>query len=332
MTDVVVHPAGDLAYGSMIIDGLCERLGESAIHYSTKGFPRKFKGGRVLAFYLADTPDARCFVSLHDHARVNQLGLDWSTVYGIVNVDPHDVASHEQLVPIGPTFGVRLRSHALTARHLSRAVSCRLPSDLRGAVEVLELGWKHQRRRLPISRYVPSESDPDYVFFVAWPWAKHREVNPARARFIETCLRAPDLEFEGGFAPRRRDDVEEVRALSATKRYSISQYLARVSRSAVAFNNPAVHGCLGWKLGEFLALGKAIITLPIERDLPAPLVHGRHVHVVDGSDESLDDALSLLRRDDGYRRSLERNARAWFDENLTPARLADRLLSRLRVA
>ena len=127
------------------------------------------------------------------------------------------------------------------------------------------------------------------MFFTAWPWAKHGDVNPPRIRFIEACRRAPGLTFEGGFVPRRRNDVPEVLPYTATSAHSLPEYLAKVGRSAVAFNNPAVHGCLGWKLGEFLAMGKAIVSLPLDRVLPAPLEHGVHLHVVDGSPESLDE-------------------------------------------
>ena len=113
-------------------------------------------------------------------------------------------------------------------------------------------------------------------------------------------------------------------------RYSMSAYLTKVGRSDVRFNNPAVHGCLGWKLGEFLALGKAIVSLPLDRALPAPLEHGVHIHIVDGSPESLDDALARLRSDDAYRTMLENNARGWYEEHLAPHRLAARLLANLR--
>ena len=62
----------------------------------------------------------------------------------------------------------------------------------------------------------------------------------------------------------------------------------------MAFNNPAVHGCLGWKLGELLAMGKAIVSLPIERTLPSPLERGVHMHVVNGSAGALDDAIARM--------------------------------------
>ena len=113
---------------------------------------------------------------------------------------------------------------------------------------------------------------------------------------------------------------------AAQHRYSMSDYLDRTGRSVVVFNTPAVHGCLGWKLGEFLALGKAIVTLPIDRELPEPLVDGVHVHVVDGSAESIVDAITRLRRDNTYRLALEREAAAYYQRWLHPAVVAGRLL------
>ena len=103
------------------------------------------------------------------------------------------------------------------------------------------------------------------------------------------------------------------------------EYVERTRRSALVFNTPAVHECLGWKLGEFLALGKAIVSLPLTRALPAPLEHGTHLHLVDGSPESITDAIERITGDDGYRRRLEEHARAWYDEWLDPTRLVQRL-------
>ena len=327
MSTLVVHPAAELSYASFVLEGLASVLGPSSIQYSTEGFPNRFTGGRVLAFYRADDPTARCFLTFNDHPRVNQMGVEWARTYGMVNVRAEDVRTG--VVPLGPTFGVRLTSSLLTARHLMHAWSWAGARPLRDAAARARGAYQHQRRRTAIARYRPGHSDPGYIFFAAWPWAKHTEVNPPRARFIEACRRAPGLTFEGGFAPRRRRDLPEVVALSAPRRYSIREYLTRIDRSAVAFNNPAVHGCHGWKLGEFLALGKAIITLPLSRALPAPLEHGRHVHVVDGSPESLDNAIARLRNDHDYRRALEKNARDWYERHLAPTALAQRLLDAL---
>jgi hypothetical protein len=254
----------------------------------------------------------------------------------MVNIAPGAPAA---ILPLGPTFGIRLGAHALTRRHVAHtwrwALEGRatLPSRrarLRIARQRTRALYRHERRRATIDAYVPRPSDADYVFFSAFPWAKHGDVNPPRIRFVEACRRAPGLTFEGGFVPRPRNDVPEVLPYTTTARTSLPEYLAKVGRSAVVFNNPAVHGCLGWKLGEFLAMGKAIVSLPLDRVLPAPLEHGVHVHVVDGSPASLDDALARIRSDNAYREALERNARQWYDEHLAPHRVAARILTHLR--
>jgi hypothetical protein len=327
VSSLIVHPGADLPYASFILEGLATLLGPSAITYSTEGFDRKYRGGRVLAFYRADDPRARCFVSLHDHSKVNPMGLHWGSVYGMVNVRVEDVGREGKVVPIGPTFGVRLRSRSITVRHVLHAARWRGARGWRATAADGREVAQYLRRRTTIDRYVPHESDKDYVFFAAWPWVKHPEVNPPRARFIEACRRAPGLSFEGGFAPRRRNELPELVRLSAPRRYSIGEYLDKVGHSAVAFNNPAVHGCQGWKLGEYLALGKAIISLPLSLALPAELEHGVHLHIVDGSPASLDHALDRLRCDDAYRTQLQVNARQWYEAHLAPTQLARRLLS-----
>jgi hypothetical protein len=329
VSSLIVHPAADLAYASFLLEGLCDVVGPSSISYSTEGFHPDVVGGRVLAFYRADDPGARCLLSFADSAAVNPTGLEWARVYGMVNARDEDIERHGNLVAIGPTFGVRLRSGRLTMRHILSGWWAAGWRSRPSATAHIGTVLKNRHRRTTVDCYVPRESDADYVFYTAWPWVKHPEVNPPRARFIEACRRAPGLAFEGGFAPRRRKDVPMAIPLSAPRRYRIAEYVDKVSRSAVAFNNPAVHGCHGWKLGEFLALGKAIITLPVSRALPAPLDHGVHVHVVEDSPESLDDALDKLRRNHEYRRTLEVNARRWYEQHLAPQRVARGLLEML---
>ncbi|MFZ6003668.1 MAG: glycosyltransferase [Actinomycetota bacterium] len=331
-----MHPASDLTYASFVLEGLARVLGPQAIHHSTSGFPPRYGGGRALAFHLAADTAARAFLVFTDQTAINDPGEEWASVYGMVNLAPGDQA---RAIALGPTFGIRLSSDSLTRRHLSstwrwaaegRATEPRRSVRLRVAAERSRALVKHQRRRAPISAYRPRPSEPDYVFYTAWPWAKHGDVNPPRIGFIEACGRAPGLSFEGGFAPRRQGDVPEVLPYTTASRYSLPQYLARLGRSAVAFNNPAVHGCLGWKLGEFLAMGKAIVSLPLgDRVLPAPLEHGEHLHMIDGSPESFDDAIARLRSDHRYRERLEMNARRWYDDHLAPQKVAARVLAAL---
>jgi hypothetical protein len=274
--------------------------------------------------------ERRVYLDLGDSAGIDAEALAWSDVTGKVNIEPDD-GDRDGIYPIGPTFGVRLGSGVLTTRALVSSYDRSRWRDpaynyhfLRGVVE-------YERRRTTIETYCPAASDPDYAFYVSWPWRLYPEVNSPRATFIEACRSEPGLEFDGGFVRRRRNDLPQWRALETPRRYAIQAYLANTSRSVVSFSNPAVHGCLGWKLGEFLALGKAIVSLPLDRVLPAPLETGVHIHEVDGSSESMADAISRIRRDEKYRRALETNAHQWFVDNLEPVTLTTRLLQRVGV-
>lgn len=330
MIRVTVHPSFDPGYYGFYWEGL-RRLG-TGIRLSAEGFPDADDSG---FFDAKDTfaltvetgvGTKRLYISADDHADLRARVLDWADRLGKVNLAPAAVPSVDgcDVVAIGPSFGIRAWSWP-TALHLARTVHRETPAPLRDRRQVRQF-IDQRRRRVPEDRYRPMASDPDFVFFAAWPWVRHPEVNPPRAEFIRACHRQSDLHFEGGFAPRRRGNPEAYEGLYATKRYPLRRYLDLMGRSAVAFNNPAVHGCLGWKLGEFLALGKAVISLPLGRHLPTPLEHGVHVHYVDGSPASLDDALDRLRNDLPYRQRLETAARAYYDDWLRPEVVMGRLL------
>jgi len=136
------------------------------------------------------------------------------------------------------------------------------------------------------------------------------------------------LEFEGGFAPRGPGVMGDLELLSTARRYPLNEYVWKLQRSAVAFNTPAVDGCLGWELAEYLALGKAIISTPLGRRMSAPLEHGRHAHFVDGSPGSIAEALGLILESRDYRERLERNARDYFLEHFSPERCIGRIFAR----
>lgn len=118
-----------------------------------------------------------------------------------------------------------------------------------------------------MAAYVPGVSDPAKVFFLANFWSNAPEANQRRLRFVKSVQRTPGGTLEGGFwnAGGMPSEYEPFRM---PQRVRHADYLDRTRRSAVVFNTPAVHDCLGWKLGEFLALGKAIVSTPLGREMP----------------------------------------------------------------
>jgi hypothetical protein len=248
----------------------------------------------------------RIWTDTADMARIELEPYDWCDILGKVNCTPEDAAEHRKIRLLGPVFGVRQWELPFGYLRWPQLVC-------RGAEPRATLaGLRFQgHTRLSIEAYRPAPSESGYVFHRSRPWAgKHAGANSPRERFIDAVARS-------GLAHE---------ASLTDERISLAEYLDRTRRSSSVFNCPAVHGCLGWKLGEYLALGKAIISTPLTRALPEPLVHGTHVHFVSDDTEAMLVAIRQIDRDDDYRRHLERGARDWYERNLAPAALVRRLL------
>ena len=85
----------------------------------------------------------------------------------------------------------------------------------------------------------------------------------------------------------------------------------------MVFNTPAVHNCHGWKLGEYLAMGKAIISTPLSNELPAQMEHGKNIYLISES-EDFKSALLKLLSDSEYRNTLEEGAKAYYLKYASP--------------
>ena len=248
----------------------------------------------------------RIWVDTNDMAEVDEDAYEWCDVFGKVNCVAHDLATHPKIRLLGPLFGIRRwptpRAYAVAAHLVATGGHPR---------KVLQ-GVRFQAlTRLPISAYEPAASQSGYVFHRSRAWeGKHGGTNAPRERFI---------------AALESLHLDSTTALSGD-RIPLAEYLTHTKRSSCAFNCPAVHACLGWKLGEYLALGKAIISTPLGRELPAPLVHGEHLHFVRDDVDSMRDAIALVDSDQAYRKQLEYGARAWYEQHMSPLLVVARLL------
>lgn len=267
---------------------------------------------------MAVTLDGRnVFFDGEDSSDLIAEGLSWCDVYAKCNVSPSE--PDPRVVALGPCFPIRFGGWSRMAS--LGAASVTLSLNRKATAQ----SWKRQLDRLPVSSYRPGRSDPSYVFFATSYWAKEPATNAYRANFFRAARNR--ARFEGGFNARADGSIAAEHAdLVHGERVSHHDWVERTRRSAVVFMTPAVFGAITWKLGEFLALGKAIISTPLGRRLPAPLVHGEHVHYVDGSPEQIGDALDRIVGDEAYRTHLEANARRYWWAELRPDVMAGRAL------
>jgi hypothetical protein len=314
---VLLSPDSSPQYYSYYIDGFIELWGGLRVRYSTTETPRLDGPRDGLAMVLP--AGERVFIAADDHPTINHEALDWCDVYGQVNFDPANATMPQghKLTSLGPGFGVQ-RTHA--ARSVLRAWA-RGGHHFAGPVARVRAASKHQLDRLALSEYRPSSSSDDTLFFLASYWHKHPEANDARRELWSEFHRSCKLDLIGGFV---NADPSMPPELCSSRSYDLADYLTQTQRSVAVLNTPAVHGCLGWKLGEFFALGKAIVSLPLTRAMPGPFQPGEHAVVVANSAEAVDAAHDLAAHP-ARRRDLEHNARQYFDDWLSPVSIARRL-------
>ena len=323
LSAVHIHPSFDALYYSFYLYGLLKVLKGEGIHYTTEGFPQG--SHHCLLVRMPEPGPLRLCIDALDGSKVEEALMGWCDVYAKINVDPGSkwAGANGKLMCIGPSFGIRVFGAAQTLLHA--AATLRYFRTIRQKREHLATYFRQWAYRLPEPEYQPAVSRADYVFFTGSLWKREPETNRHRASFIRACKSLTQVTFEGGFAPRERKDVPGFEDITVQRRYSFREYVSKIKLSAVAFNTPAVLSCHGWKLGEFLALGKAIVSTPPVRALPAPLVHGEHLHLVDGSEASIREAVERIIEDGAYRRKLERNARQYYEQFLSPEAVVRRL-------
>lgn len=307
MADVLhVDPRLALPYYTYVIRGFLDAQLVNRVRFKRLDAPLPDGGANGAAMSLRYGGRlVRLFVSTGDHPDISTDILDWADAYGKVNL-AHDEADSPKLVAIGPVFGITLWP-------LPRGYSTALKMSIAGAPLRARLSDVRFQAiaRVPLECYVPRASKAEYVFHASRRWTgKHHGTNAPRERFLAACLRL-GISVDGGLTDTRM---------------SLASYIVRLQQSAFAFNCPAVHRCHGWKLGEYLALGKAIISTTLSRQVPAPLVHGEHVHFVEDTEDAIAEAVLHVMGDPQYREHLEIGARRWYEDHLQPAVVAERVL------
>lgn len=324
---ILICPLFDPWYYEFYIKGLYDFYKDYAIEFSFEDrflrFNEFVNGPYKKEFFYYEIWEngnvKKICVAANDKCEVNETVYDWVDVYAKVNVDEASLQSHSRLLPIGPNFGINYFS---IPNYLNLSWKLYRKAGIKNPYFRV---YTHQSlKRCSFDVYADRKPSKDnYLFYLNYPWKKHTNVTNLRKEII-TMLQELDREkvisFTGGFSRRRLGPFEGLEQYSAKKRYDHKAYLQQLKQSAVAINTPAVHDCLGWKLGEYLALGKAIITTPINRILPGSFTAGTHYMEIKDIHTELKEAIRYLVAHKQERMELEQNALAYFEKYLTPAK------------
>lgn len=322
---VFIDPSCDIQYSSFYIYGLYSVFGKKNVRYSSDYFNQFKHQNHFFAFVIIDGVNTKnVVVDFTDSSTIHAVALQWSNVYGKVNYDPL-LSLDKKIIPIGPSFGIQIYSLVETLWFASKNL-LRAYNRILNKRKFLS-DYKAQFKRPKFSEYYNNPSKPNYIFFMASLWKQESKTNVFRANYITSCMSNPTIEFEGGFAPRVKKDIEGFEDLTSERRVTMSYYLDKLKNSLLVFNTPAVKSCHGWKLAEYLCLGKAIISTPLSRELPVPLEEGIHLLYTDGSEEHITIKIEQIQSNDQLQKALGLEAKLYFDTFLKPKAVIKRLLN-----
>lgn len=91
-------------------------------------------------------------------------------------------------------------------------------------------------------------------------------------------------------------------------------------RAAVCVTTTGLHRSIGWKMGEYVALGKAIVSEPMSCDLPGDFRADQNYLAFDSPDQCVAQADRLLTATDQMTEMMQAN-RAYYQDCLRPDRL-----------
>ena len=342
-TRVLIDPTSRILYSSFYIKGLCDVFGKQNVSFSSQYFrdlkreQESHSYDHYMAFVvISPTNDiTKYIIDFRDKPSVKERAYCWCDRYAKINfnLDLTDERFHDKVISIPPGFGIRIWNIWETAYFcLSNYFHCRLSPLVSLKHHLGDYLAQYKRPTLAdVTSIADSETnicDKPYVFMIGTLWP-HRNciegTNLHRRMFIDVC-QSLNCRFEGGFlASVDHPQYGEFRDAVLSKPYSVDSYVRKTKLSTVVFNTPSVHDCHGWKLGEYLAMGKAIVSTPLSNQLPEDLVHGKNVHIVSDMNE-LKGAIELLLRDESYRKRLEDGARAYFAKYVIPARVIENIL------
>lgn len=344
-TKVYIDPRSTIAYSSFYIKGLYDYLGKKNVSFSSKYFKELEDIDMLMAFVeVTDThPPKRYIIDYRDQNDLIQGAYDWCDVYAKINVNNVDggYIDNHKIVSIPPGFGIRIWSFGETMYHLTRNFfDAKIYKNSRALnIHIQPKLWARrywrQFKRQPISYYtIPGIDAPDgnYVFFVSTYWLEAQGTNRIRNQYVLACFENENIDFEGGFFVHKNIDKSTIdlpKDLVYHTYLSNREYMNKIKKSIFVFNTPAVHKCHGWKLGEFLAMGKAIITTPLYNELPFPLEHGKEVFIVE-DEAGIKDAVRQLLEDKELRKTLQSNAKRYYDQYASPERVISCIMDKLK--
>jgi hypothetical protein len=152
-------------------------------------------------------------------------------------------------------------------------------------------------------------------------------INETRARCIRLLKEALGARFTGGFSssPFTRERYAD---LVVPPESTLQEDYLRTLRSfPICVASTGLHGSTGWKLAEYIAFAKAVLSEPLVYDLPGNFASGRNYIEFTSPEECVAGAVRFI-EDPDLRRQVMRNNATYYRDYLRPDMLVTNALAR----
>ena len=288
--------------------------------------------GLPLATFLLEADGRRAFLDYNDRFELEPFGAD-ADLYAKRSLRPEDEG--RGIFPLGFHFNYSFDLHRLLLRPGFAAPANR--TEIARAVDAFGLtGWSHFSRRID-HMFVPPSDHGGRALFHARLWDPSRNRDPEeqdrRRRMNEIRLEAVRSlrKMENTVAGIIPDDYSRrtcPELLLAADQATSKVFGAELRRSDIGIVNEGLRGSPGWKIGEYVAGSKAVLSNSIESVVPG-FESGTHYLRFDDPRE-IPDLVSGLRATKDYRRMQLANweyTRAYLHPERYFARILERLAS-----
>jgi hypothetical protein len=319
---VLVDASCNILYSSFYLKGIKD-LGYHLVFSNTPfkclNHDFQFLG---LQFIEESTATRNVIIDFSNHKNIDTHALEWCDVYGKVNLHEEDLLI-DKVIPIGPLTAINLYSpiKAFFIMSFNFLKSHKRISKVRAYASY----YKAITNREKLEKLPMSKSESNFIFFASSLWEKEKAYNEMRFSFITAVKKMKGISFEGGFAPRTKNDIKGFEGNTLKERIPYHEFYSNLTKSMLAFHTPSVGDCNGWRLAEYLYMGKAILSTPLKRVMPESFKNGVHFLETDGTPKDIEAKITNL-KSDTYRKVLEQNALEYYQTVLAPEIVIKKLL------
>ena len=348
-----IDPRCDIRYAAFYIYGLYQTLGKHNVKFSGQ-YSRQvsfdesdYVIDRILlcTFVEKDCVVKKVAIDARDPRTFMEKAYQWCDIYAKTNYkSTEDNGTHqEKLLLLPPSFGFRIWNPLETIIRGVWNTYLAYKTKQFGTITHLKVTFRNYiwliLRREYLAQYLTSPLQNDisdnYAFLIASLWNYQeciQHTNKLRYQFANMMAVNDSIRFEGGFLIHclSAEVLDGWEWLCTKKRVKPSEYIAKTKKSFCVFNTPAVRDCHGWKLPEFLAMGKAIITTPLSNDLSVELVENQDLLIVN-NEKDLQKAIESLLYDKALRQKLEQSARQYWDKIANPKSVILSILQNINI-